>query len=79
MGTSKSTLRPYEPPADHQTIVWVEDEGTKGKPFIHDIYDELFRTTARHARYPEFVKIVGKYAAETAVRLYWVEGPHPSS
>ena len=67
MDASESTLLPYEPPADDQIIVWVEDDG---KPFIRAIFDELFATTARHATYREFVNIVGDQAAETAVRLY---------
>lgn len=76
MDSSKSTLPPYEPPADNQIIVWAEDAG---KPFIQGIYDALFASTARHATYREFVTIVGKQAAETAVRLYRMDGPMGSS
>jgi hypothetical protein len=76
MESNKSTLPPYEPPADDQIIVWVDDAG---KPFIGGIYDELFASTARHATYREFVKIVGEQAAETAVRLYRVDGATGSS
>jgi hypothetical protein len=67
MDSSESTPSHYEPPADEQIIVWVEDGG---KPLIRGIYDELFATTARHATYRNFVHIVGEQAAETAVRLY---------
>jgi hypothetical protein len=66
----KSTLPPYLPPGDDQIIVWVEDAG---KPFVRGIYDKLSATSARHATYREFVNIVGKQAAETAVRLYRME------
>jgi hypothetical protein len=76
MASSPSTLPPYEPPADDQIIVWVEDAG---KPFIRGIFDELFASTARHATYREFVNIVGQQAAETAVRLYRMDGPMGSS
>lgn len=65
-----SSLPPYEPPADEQIIVWVED---RGKPFIQGIYNELFSTTARGATYRQFVNLVGQQAAETAVRLYRIE------
>jgi len=72
MESSKSTLPPY----DDQIIVWVEDAG---KPFIQGIYDELYASTARHATYRKFVKLVGEQAAETAVRLYRMQGPTGSS
>jgi hypothetical protein len=67
MEASKSTLPPYQPPAEDQIIVWVEDGG---KPVIRGIYDELYASTARHATYREFVNIVGEQAAATAVREY---------
>jgi hypothetical protein len=76
MESSKSTLPPYDPPGDDQIIVWVEDAG---KPFIQGIYDELYASTARHATYRKFVKLVGEQAAETAVRLYRMQGPTGSS
>jgi hypothetical protein len=72
MKSGKSILPPYEPPGDDQIIVWVEDAR---KPFIQGIYDKLSATTAQHATYRKFVSIVGERAAETAVRLYRMDGP----
>jgi hypothetical protein len=76
MDSSESTLSPYERPGDDQIIVWVDNGG---KPFIRGIYDELFASTAHHATYREFVSIVGKQAAEAAVRRYRMEGPAGSA
>jgi hypothetical protein len=70
MDSNESSLPLYERPADDQIIVRVED---RGKPFIQGIYGELFVTTARDATYRDFVTLVGKRAAETAVRLYRME------
>ena len=67
MRSAESTRPPYEPPRDDQIIVW-DDDGSK--PSIRGIYDQLYATTGRHATYREFRNIVGKHAAETAVRLY---------
>jgi hypothetical protein len=57
----------YEPPADDQIIVWVQDAS---KLFIRGIYDELYATSAEQATYREFVNLVGEQAAEMAVRQY---------
>jgi hypothetical protein len=67
MDSSKSTLSPYELPADEQIIVWVEDAG---KPFIRGMYDEVLAATAKHATYRAFVKMVGEQAGGNAVRHY---------
>lgn len=76
MDSNDSILSRYEPPSDDQIIVWIEDGG---KPVVQGIYDELFVSTAQHATYREFVNIVGEQVAETAVRLYQMEGAAGSS
>ena len=65
MHSGQSTRSRFDPPGEDQIIVWVDDRGT---PVIRGIYDALFASTAHHATYREFVRLVGEQAAETAVR-----------